>query len=177
MPLSFYIQYYNYAESMRDVFLGSMRNVDYAIRGTSETITTQALMIYQQQNQNASTSFPFVTLPMFEVQGEQYRRQSGIEAFLFTPFVLEQQRDEWQQYAQDHQDDWLSWGRDFNLRNTEIAIRQPYMPGNVNPIIYQYANDDYTTKVPAIATDATFDDSESSSLYAPIWMVRLNTTT
>jgi hypothetical protein len=159
------MQYYNYAESMRDVFLGSMRNVDYAIRGTSETITTQALM-YQQ-----NSTFPFVTLPMFEVQGEQYRRQSGIEAFLFTPFVLGQQQLEWEQYAQDHQG-WLTWGRDFNLRNTEIAIRQPYLPGNVNPIIYQYADDDYMTKVPAVATATATADESESSLYAPIWLVR-----
>jgi hypothetical protein len=110
---------------------------------------------------------------MFEVQGEQYRRQSGIEAFLFTPFVTLQQQLEWERYAQEHQSGWLEWGRDFNLRNTEIAIRQPYLPGNVYPIIYQYDKNDYTTKVPAIATNATTtDDEDEESLYAPIWLVR-----
>jgi hypothetical protein len=41
---------------MRDVFLGNMRNVDYALRGTSETITTQALMMMHQQRQQSNTA-------------------------------------------------------------------------------------------------------------------------
>lgn len=73
-----------------------------ALEGLSETLTASA----------PANSWPFFTLPMFEVQGHQLRIQSGIEVFGVAPRVSQAQRAAWLNYSQTHQG-WMLESREI----------------------------------------------------------------
>jgi hypothetical protein len=57
----------------------------------SNAITTYA--------KNANLTFPFVTIPDFELHGSHLRVQSGSHIVRWTPLVTDETREAWEEYA------------------------------------------------------------------------------
>lgn len=130
-----------------------MHDVQVAFEGLADSITGAAA--------NSGEKFPFVTVPMFEVQGEHARRASGIEALTFAPLVTAEQRQEWEAYAVQHQG-WIAQSRDVSLSGQELLQRSQYLEGPITPILYQHENPEPPyVEIPAV--DGPF---------LPTWHVR-----
>jgi hypothetical protein len=98
---------------------------------------------------------------MFEIQGEHTRRASGIEVLSFSPIVLEDQREAWEQYARDHQG-WLAESRDVSLSGDELFQRTNYLETDITPIIYERSLEPPFSLIPA-----------PEGPFFPIWQVSL----
>lgn len=119
-----------------------------AFRTLSETITASSF--------STNETFPFVTVPMFEVQGQHARQQSGIEIFAYTPLVKESQRDEWQAYSNTHQG-WIQESRRQVLGGGGTLKSSSYLDVPIAPFLWQRDKDG--NPVPASGSDP----------FAPIW--------
>jgi len=62
----------------------------------------------------SNSTFPFVTVPTFEVNAHHARLQSGIELFAFLPLVYPEQLKKWETYSVLNQD-WMKVSRAFVL--------------------------------------------------------------
>lgn len=62
-----------------------------AAASLSHSITSYAL--------DSNNSFPFVTLPNFEVHGSDARVHGGSHLIHYAPLVTDEKRDEWEEYA------------------------------------------------------------------------------
>jgi hypothetical protein len=107
-------------------------------------------------------TFPFVTIPSFEVLAEGVREKLRVEAILYSPLLKTREEvPEWQTYSIANQG-WLSKSR-------EVASSSPYT--NFNPSDYQ------TGPITPFLFDVTEENSVAPSLanseppYAPIWHV------
>jgi hypothetical protein len=76
--------------------------------GRLSTITSA-----EAKRQNAT--WPFVTVPTFEVIGESVREQTGFEVIAFMPIVTSTDVDAWQRYSNDN---WRAW-----LKESHQAVR------------------------------------------------------
>jgi hypothetical protein len=95
----------------------------------SSTITALAL--------HNNDTWPFVTVPAFEVLGEGARHQAGVETIIFAPLVRREDYDQWGRYSVEH---YLSW---FNeSRNTMISsdldslVASDYISGSPRKYIF-----------------------------------------
>lgn len=140
-------------DTIRDASRAHIADVNLAFEGLSDTITGSAI--------SSNTTFPFVTVPMFEIQGEHTRRASGIEVLSFSPIVLEDQREAWEQYARDHQG-WLAESRDVSLSGDELFQRTNYLETDITPIIYERSLEPPFSLIPA-----------PEGPFFPIWQVSL----
>lgn len=115
----------------------------------------------------SNASFPYVTMPMFEVSGQQARLKSGVELFAYCPIVSQSQKTSWENYTVDHQD-WIAYNREIYLSSDFAQPGTNYDQNDnatVTPYIWQYGNDGSTT---------TSNNSSISSMdppYAPTWQV------
>jgi hypothetical protein len=103
-------------------------NIFSTFRSLAETITASSFATEE--------TFPFVTVPGFEVAGRHARIQSGIEILAYTPLISKENTSLWQQYAFSRQG-WIDESRSYveatvgalsggNFINTTITpIRRP----------------------------------------------------
>ena len=77
------------AESFRDTV---ERNIG-AASALSTEITSYAL--------ESNSTFPFVTLPEFELKGSHLRQQSGSHIVHWLPLVTDDKREDWEEYASE----------------------------------------------------------------------------
>lgn len=101
-------------------------------------------------------SWPFVTLPVFEVHGSHAREQSCVEVFAFAPIVQQSERSDWLEYTWDNQG-WVEQGREITIQRKSIE--------NDEYISTHYTND-------TISTDLYRGDggsSDSEGPHVPIW--------
>jgi hypothetical protein len=158
-------KYYNFANTIRDVSQHRIKNTITAFIELSVTITAYALQ--------SNATFPFVTMPMFEVSGQQARLKSGVELFAYCPIVSQAQKASWENYTvQDNVQDWIAYSREIYL-SSDFAQPGTTYARDVNatavaPYIWQYD----TT-----ASSETSPEHQQSSLssmeppYAPTWQV------
>ena len=117
-----------------------------AFRTCSEAVTSAAVF--------TNSTFPFVTVPNFEVVGAATRTQSGIELLLWLPIVEDNELEEWLKYSADNQG-WIGesqtlaklskvglspancvytdipdivWDHDENLTVRATVAEPPYIP-------------------------------------------------
>lgn len=72
---------------------GLERNMG-AVASMSTAITSYA--------NDANLTFPFLTLPDFELRGANLRVQSGSNVVVYAPLVTDDTRQDWEDYAQQH---------------------------------------------------------------------------
>ena len=120
-----------------------------AFESLAETITATAL----QQNQ----TFPFITVPEFEIVAEKTRRLSGIELVQFCPIVQDDQLERWIGHSTSNQE-WLEISREIVTEGDELLISTTYLEGDIAPTIYQH--------------DADFNEIAAiDKPYLPTWLV------
>ena len=98
-------------------------------------------------------NWPFVTNPLFEVQGRHVRAATHVEFFAFSPLVDAAQRQEWETYSLDNQQ-WIQQNWDILLEE-DTGAKHYHSAGYVAPQIY---DQNHFTK-----------PSEGAELYAPLW--------
>jgi hypothetical protein len=123
--------------------------MDEALRVLSETITLHVT--------DNNFNFPFVTVPNFEVLGQQVQSRSGAEAIFFLPLVTAETLDEWNDYATYNQG-WLEESRNFLLVDPEDFV---FEPSPISPTIY-------SSTASMNGTDPFFQISNGEMAF-PIW--------
>jgi len=73
---------------------------------------------------------------MFEVQGAQARRQSGIEIFCFSPIVTENTYYAWNNYSSTNQG-WIAESRRVVFGGEGAHQIFDYKGGPITPVIWQ----------------------------------------
>ena len=104
-------------------------SIENAFRNLAEIITTASV--------TTNASFPFVTVPMWEVYASQARLQSGAEIFAFTPIVEEAEMGLWANYSNSHQG-WLQESRNLQQNRKEVVVGSSYLNDSVAPWIYEH---------------------------------------
>jgi len=108
-------------------------------------------------------TWPYVTLPMFEVHGQHARAQSGVEVVAFAPLVLESQRDDWLDYTLYHQD-WIEQSRE--VARGKQQQQQTGDNGDSREFVVQDDEVDDTISTDLYRAGVT---SDSNGPHFPIW--------
>ena len=148
-------QYKIFTDTIRDSSKSYTNSIDRSFEGLADFVTGAAL--------TSGAKFPFVSVPMFEVQGEHARQVSGIEALTFAPLVAEQSRKEWEEFAWENQG-WVEEGRDISLSGVDVLQRSGHIIAPITDFIYQRESlEPPYAQIPAV--DAPF---------LPAWHVSLS---
>jgi hypothetical protein len=121
-----------------------------AYQGLGETLTAHAT--------NMNLTFPFVSLPMFEVAGRHTLAQSRNELLFFAPFVAGDRKEEWEQYAVEHQG-WLDEGRKIRLEADQTLQVSSFIEGPIPTRIFEFLT---------AAGDLDLSP-QGRDYYSPIW--------
>ena len=136
---------------MGDISNYRVQNLFQAHRDLAETITAFV-------SSNPNVSWPFVTLPMFEVHAVHTRTQSLAEAVAFIPFVSDEQKNQWIQYSQLNQ--WhIKESQNITLRKDTTLRSEYYVDEPILPIFF--AVDDQGRGFPA----------PKAERYGPAWQI------
>ena len=87
---------------------------------------------------SSNATFPYVTVPAFEILGQTTRAQSGIEFLLFTPLVNESTKDDWGPYTEKNQG-WIEESRKLALTSGEATVfSSDYSMDPIKPYLFEY---------------------------------------
>jgi len=86
---------------------------------------------------STNSSFPTVSVPLFEITGYMARHEASIRMISYTPLVTEQERIEWQSYANDHIG-WIEESRAFLVGKQDTAKGTNSNNISVRPFIWQH---------------------------------------
>lgn len=78
-------------------------NSKEAFRAFGETVTSHTI--------STNTSFPFLTIDLFEVEAANARARSGVESLGLLPFLSEFELEAWGNYSVLHGANWLEQSR------------------------------------------------------------------
>jgi hypothetical protein len=133
-------------DEARNVF---MTVENFATVITSETLSTQA-------------TWPFVTVPHFEVRGLELNELSNSLMIGFSPLVPGHLKEAWETYA-THMQDWIEEGVDYNIDLHKEFIWQVEHLEPISPHIYKLS-------------DSAKDDPETARIpvtgdgpFLPVW--------
>jgi hypothetical protein len=118
-------------------------NVISSHRLLSEHITASAIATNQ--------TWPFVTIPHFEVEASYCRQTSGAEILAFAPLIGANDIEAWGPYSVENQG-WLQESRDIiqNSGRAGTLTLSSYLEGNVTPMIFEAADEYFTVVIPAV---------------------------
>lgn len=100
--------------TVRDMIMVQSRHTFQSLRSFSETITGM--------EKASDDSFPFITLPDFEVLGSYVRVRSGLETINFAPIVSLELREQWETYSVENYYHWREPGKLYHLSRNEIGM-------------------------------------------------------
>ncbi len=149
-----------------------------------DSMSVQITSVAKATNQ----SFPFVTVPDFEVRGANFRINSGSPQLLYMPIVADEKRAQWEEYSlanRFHVD--KAYANDMRLRKKQdlrFGLTFPdnrilnsderilSVVGSKEPTVL----DDGTNYHPHIwsngAIDPRGDEPEGNGPYLPLWHAR-----
>jgi hypothetical protein len=131
---SFEESYNSFASTIGDAAKIDMHNLFSTMRSCSNSISGAAIA--------ANTTFPFVTVPTFEILGESVRQQSGAEAVVFTPKVELDEVTQWQEYAIANEG-WYEESKKLAISSSEgTQTPSDFAPGTQLPFIYEIILDE-----------------------------------
>ena len=85
----------------------------------------------------SNLEWPFVTMPLFEVNAHHARRMAGMETIGLCPIVKRDQRQAWEAYSLMNYG-WIEESRGLILDKT--ANNTLYQEANIMPIVYKLSN-------------------------------------
>jgi hypothetical protein len=132
----FYLQYNEFINTIRVATSFHVHSLKQSLIQMSSTITAQAL--------HNNDTWPFVTVPAFEVLGDAARTQGGIESIAFSPLVTRENAEAWGTYSVQHAMSWLLESQQVTLgrqrRNhddeSNELIATDYVNGAIMPYIF-----------------------------------------
>lgn len=107
--------------------------VFHAMRGASHAVTAEAMAL--------KMTFPFVTLPNFELIGQKVRSSSGIESLSWTPLVERKDVQAFNAYSQQNQG-WIQTAQQMQQQIENEPF--PYEPFLIIPFITDLVTDPET---------------------------------
>ena len=97
-------QFLDYADEIARSSIHNARNSFTVLSSFSRTVTSLGAF--------ANGTWPFLTLPDFEVRAHDFQTISGAESVAFAPIVRDQSREAWEKYSSNNQD-WMQRGLDY----------------------------------------------------------------
>jgi hypothetical protein len=97
----FFFQYYLFTNTIHDGVQFHVDNVYMSLRTCANSITAASTI---------NNSFPFVTVPKFEVMAGGAREQSGMEMLFSSPIIQQSQYNAWINYSAANQG-WVNESR------------------------------------------------------------------
>ena len=144
------------SEHMVVVLDGKFQSTSRAVHELS--VSSTAANINSQQGEQASGSnWPNFTLSHFHLRTQEALKSSGAEVLAFAPLVQSSHKEEWEAYAQDHQD-WLP-------ESLEDAGLGHIHPGPAPTSIQSIATDNETT------ITSSSSPSQIQHQYVPLWQM------
>jgi hypothetical protein len=109
-------QFSGYALEIDDVATHESRAIYLVLAGLANTITSYAL--------GTNATWPYVTIPHYEIRGENFREITSTNLISFAPIV--QQIQKWNEYSFQNQG-WLKESFDYRgYREVPMPIREMY---------------------------------------------------
>jgi hypothetical protein len=158
-------QYATVVQTIRDASEDQMAQFEHGMRSMAEDVTAAAL--------SAGQTFPFVTVPLFEVPGYQTRDLTGVEFFGWVPFVTAADKDLWlTNYTVEHQGwvtesrkviglEYSSYASEFDSASLEVDSSSNDT-STMSPMFWALSN--ATTADPQGIRESTHPGP-----YAPVW--------
>ena len=149
LTIAFYIEQYNLFAA----------RIEYAMYEESEAVALATQNIATTMSGAASSgdsTFPLVSLPLFEINGYTARSESTLELAFYTPLVTGSQKERWQSYAVDEMG-WIKESREFLIGK---GIEMNSTNTATNPFIWEF--DERGTRI-----------ASRESPYLPLWQVRI----
>jgi hypothetical protein len=126
--------YYSFANTIGDAAEVQKRNLFSAMRGCSNSISAAAI--------TTNSTFPFVTVPAFEVLAESVRKQSESELLLFTPKVEVSEVTRWNKYTTANEG-WYEESKQLAVSSSEgRLVQSDFAPGGPLAFIYERVLDE-----------------------------------
>jgi hypothetical protein len=145
---SFEESYNSFASTIGDAFRIDMHNLFSTMRSCSSSISGVALA--------ENSTFPFVTVPTFEILGESVRQQSGAEVVVFTPKVELGEVTQWQEYAIANEG-WYEESKKLAISFSEGSLVQSdFASGSMLPFIYNTIVDENGNSSPGSPVNPPF---------------------
>jgi hypothetical protein len=143
--------YFLFANTIRDITRFRAENMFEAFQSLGESITAHAI--------DQNLTFPFVSLPMFEVAGRHALSQSRTEIVFYTPFVTGDEKEAWERYAWENQG-WLEESRKIRLDSDKTLQGTSFIEATIPSQIFESTTE----------TAANVDISPPGrDFYSPIW--------
>jgi hypothetical protein len=150
---SFFEQSFNsFANTIAEAAEVHTHNLFSTMRSASNSISAAALV--------ANSTFPFVTVPAFEVLGDFIREQSGTELLIFTPKIEIDKVARWEEYAAANEG-WYEESKEVAVSSSDGSLVQSdYAPGSPIPFIFNTIFDDDGNPAPG---------PPQNPPYYPVW--------
>jgi hypothetical protein len=171
---NFEVEYQANAERIIESFHGAVVGRLGAINSMATAITSHAI--------DTKQTFPFVTIPHFEIRGSDLRVQADAAIIHWMPLVTDETRVEWEEYAlanrsqidkafEEDAKQREAQGDEFGLTNTTSTGDQMLQQSQQETIL-----DDGTGYHPSIWSIGSIspigDEPEGSGPYLPLWQRR-----
>ncbi|CAB9500133.1 Receptor-type guanylate cyclase gcy [Seminavis robusta] len=153
-------KFHDFSVEIADLVHHEARNVQLTVHAFATTVTSYAI--------STRATWPFVSVPHFEVRGLEMNNLSNSLLMGFSPYVTEDVRFRWELYA-NYMQTWVQEGVDFNL-----DLHKDYLNENgtvvvppIFPQIYKHGVTN-TTRVPV---DAGVPTVPPNKTYLPVWQM------
>lgn len=93
----------------------------------------------------SNSEWPFVTMPLFEVNAHHARKMSGIEVLGVSHLVKRDEREAWEAYASKNYG-WIDESRSLVLDETQENAE--YAKASILPFVYQLKNASNPQEIP-----------------------------
>jgi hypothetical protein len=146
-------QYEQFTDTIRNAMSFHIYNVWSTHQQLAEIISASAI--------KNNETWPFVTVPQFEIHGEYCRQTSGAETVGILPLISQANLPAWNIYSVENQG-WLNESRSIiqNSGNGDTLTLSSYIDAGVTPFVFEMADALGVLPVPA-----------ANPPYAPVWYV------
>ena len=161
---------------MSEVSKGVATRTFAMIQTLSQYITAAGLatIVDDGDNNNSIMGFPFVTMPYFHVQGHQILTIGGADVVLYAPMVSMKQKENWESYATNNQQQWMSEGWKYQQQRRRKSQPQEeeegertttHNPGSIPTEIYPFGGKGSPGHL------HEFGDIHFPGYYLPVWQM------
>jgi class 3 adenylate cyclase len=154
-------QYDQITSTIQAASESSINNVLLGLRAMSLELTAEAKKL--------NASWPFVTVPFFEVIGELAREKSGLEFIAMLPWVTGENALQWEQYSVQNQW-WIDESQKISIASNSGLFSTDYKNTTerfINPLLWDMVTDPVTGNV-------TFYSSRTENPqgpFTPFWQM------
>jgi class 3 adenylate cyclase len=139
-----------------------VENLLFGLQLISTSMTIEAIKL--------NATWPFVTVPLFEVMGELTRQKTGLEIVIMAPWVTASDATRWEQYSQQNFQWWRSQSQGIAVSSDAGLVPTDYQDGGIIPFIFEVPDDNIAYETGNI-TIAQSRMVNPQGPYMPIWQM------